>query len=116
LGAGLGAERRRLGWCGASIGAGASKRLRLGAGARTGGAQAARGVSARGSWSAGAVQTATSGWWSVQEHVRAAPSGRRERARRWSFGVAVWRGLARGQQGPTRGVRGDSLARAAAAR
>jgi hypothetical protein len=35
---------------------------------------------------------------------------------RWSSGAAVWRGLARGQQGPARGVPGDGLARAAAAR
>jgi hypothetical protein len=46
---------------------------------------------------AGAVQTATSCWWSVQEHVRVAPSGRHERARRWSFGAAFWRGPVRGQ-------------------
>jgi hypothetical protein len=33
----------------------------------------------------------------------------------WNSGAAVWRGLARGQQGPARGVPGGGLARAAAA-
>jgi hypothetical protein len=35
---------------------------------------------------------------------------------RWSSGAAVWRGLARGQQGPARGVPGDGLVQAATAR